>query len=144
MASPGSAPVCAGSSNRVPMCAGRHLVPWQSRPQRVCPADTAIASRNLVPKGGGQAVGREHIHLHAQQLLQFKPDRANVHQRGLRGGLHQQVEIAVGRVIPMQRRAKHPHAAHAVAQCDLADLRAVEGKGFGGAHGLEFSGAACF
>ena len=88
MASPGSAPVCAGSSNRVPMCAGRQLVPWQSHPQRVRPAHTAIASRNLVPKGGGQAVGREHIHLHAQQLLQFKPDRANVHQRGLRGGLH--------------------------------------------------------
>ena len=122
MASPGSAPVCAGSSNRVPMCAGRQLVPWQSHPQRVRPAHTAIASRNLVPKGGGQAVGREHIHLHAQQLLQFKPDRANVHQRGLRGGLHQQIEVAVGRVVSMQRRAKHPHTADAVAQCDLADL----------------------
>ena len=34
------------------------------------------------------------------------------------------------------------HAAHAAAQCDLANLRAVEGKGFGGAHGLEFRGAA--
>lgn len=52
--------------------------------------------------------------------------------------------VAVGRVVPMQRGAKHPHAAHAVAQRNLADLRAVEGKGFGGAHGLEFSGAACF
>lgn len=62
--------------------------------------------------------------------------------RGLRGGLHQQVEVTVGCVVPMQRRPKHPHAAHAVAQRNLADLRAVEGKGFGGAHGLEFSGSA--
>ena len=46
MASPGSAPVCAGSSNREPMCAGRQLVPWQSHPQRVRPAHTAIASRS--------------------------------------------------------------------------------------------------
>lgn len=100
--------------------------------------------QHLVAKAWGQAVGREHIHLHAQQLLQFKPDRANVHQRGLRAGLYQKVKVAVGRVVPMQRRAKHPHAANAVAQSDLADLRAVERKGFGGAHGLGFSDAVDF
>lgn len=31
-----------------------------------------------------------------------------------------------------------------MAQRDLADLRAVEGQGFGGAHGLESSNAAIF
>ena len=46
MASPDSGSVCAGSSERVPMCAGRQLVPWQSHPQRVHPAHMAIASRN--------------------------------------------------------------------------------------------------
>ena len=43
------------------------------------------------------------------------------------GGLNQKVKVTVGCVVPMQRRAKHSHAAYAVAQCDLADLRAVEG-----------------
>ena len=58
MASPGSAPVCAGSSNRVPMCAGRQLVPWQSHPQRVRPAHTAIASRNTWSrKAAGRLLG---------------------------------------------------------------------------------------
>lgn len=115
MASPGSGSVCAGSSNRVPMCAGRQLVPWQSHPQGAPGSYGHCLAQHLVPKAGGQAVGGEHIHLHAQQLLQFKPDRANVYQRGLGRGLHQQVDVAISRVVPMQRRAKHPHAAHAVA-----------------------------
>ena len=50
MVSPGPGSVCAGSSNRVPMCAGRQLVPWQSHPQRVRPAHTAIASRSTLSR----------------------------------------------------------------------------------------------
>lgn len=46
MASPGSCSVCAGSCKRMLKCVGRLLVLWQSHPQRVRPAHTAIASRS--------------------------------------------------------------------------------------------------
>ena len=62
------------------------MLQWPQRCASSSPPPAAVApgshghclAQHLVPKAGGQAVGGEHIHLHAQQLLQFIPDRANV------------------------------------------------------------------
>ena len=112
MASPGSGSVCAGSSKRMLMCAGRLLVLWQSHSQRVRPAHTAIASRNTWSR---KAAGR----LLGVSTSTSMPSNCFSSNRIAPMSI---IEVAVGRVVSMQRRAKHPHTADAVAQCDLADL----------------------
>jgi len=52
----------------------------------------------------GQRAGREDVHGHAQQLPQFAADRADIEQRRLGGRIDQQIQIALVRVIAMQRR----------------------------------------
>ena len=64
---------------------------------------------------------------------------ANVHQRGLRRGLDQQVQITARRIITAKGIAEYPHAAQALTQRNLADSGAVQFEGFGRAHKARFS-----
>ena len=77
---------------------------------------------------GMQGAKRSNSRSYCEHLQRSRPpETADAHGAVIRAEVPW---VAIGCVAPMQRRAKHPHAAHAVAQRNLADLRAVQGKGF--------------
>ena len=104
----------------------------------------ATTTSHSVTELGGQILEREDIHRHAQQLLQLVLQPPQIQQRRAGQGLHQQIQVAAVLVIAPRSRAKHPRVGHPIACRCLKHSIAVLAEGEGRAHGLEFSGAACF
>ena len=91
-------------------------------------------TQHLVSELLWQAVRREHIYFHTQEILEFEANGSDVHQRGLRRGLYQQIKVAANRIVATDGRAEHPYSAHAMAQRDVTDVGAVQRDGFRGTH----------
>lgn len=89
-----------------------------------------------MPEFGWQAVRGEHIHFQPQQIVEFEADGPNVHQCGLRHGLHLEIQVAARNVVTPDGRTEYPHAAHAMAERDLTDAGAVQREDFGRTRGL--------
>jgi hypothetical protein len=57
----------------------------------------------LSAKHVGEGIRREDFDVQAQQLLQFKADGADVEQRRLGRGLHQQIQVTAFNVLAQRR-----------------------------------------
>ncbi len=76
-----------------------------------------------------QGLGCKHIHGHAQQLQQLVPDRTDVQQGCFRGGVDEQIQIAIFGIATMNHRPENPRVAGTMNLHHPADGFTVRGKG---------------
>lgn len=81
-----------------------------------------------------QGAGCQDIDVHSEQLSEFLLDGADIEQGGGLRRFHQQVEVAVLRVLTPGSRAEDAHVPDTVPQRDLPHATAVLGKDFRGTH----------
>ena len=93
-------------------------------------------SQHQIAELDGQVAWRHQIYSHAQQLLQFVLQAAQVKQRGARQSIYQQVEVTVFPVVAMQRRTEDARVRGTTTTCGVVSGVTVLFEGDGSAHSI--------